>query len=107
MAGRSVLPLLAGGPEWPAARLVESGKRGIMVRTRRFKYVRYAGDEIDQLFDLESDSLESSDLARDPAFRPIRQELAEAIGRRRNGRADVPLAGAPGGGVDSFSATGT
>lgn len=39
-----------------------------MVRTERFKYIRYAGEPVEQLFDMRADPGETTNLARDARF---------------------------------------
>ncbi len=74
--GRSLRPLLEGKPTrwrafvvsthhldrgWPAS-------AGSMVRTERFKYVKYHGDPVEQLFDLRADPWETKNLYEDAKF---------------------------------------
>jgi arylsulfatase A-like enzyme len=80
MRGVSLRPILEGGS--PAARPVGDfvvcedshapgriAAMGRMVRSKRYKYIRYLTDENEQLFDLRADPGEQRNLARDPASR--------------------------------------
>ncbi len=49
-----------------------------MIRDRRWKYITYEGFDA-QLFDLDSDPNEFSDLGRDPAFADVRARLRENL----------------------------
>jgi arylsulfatase A-like enzyme len=52
------------------------------IRTGRYKYIHWVQHpEQDELYDLESDSLELRNLARDPAFRDRKAELQSDLGR--------------------------
>lgn len=46
-----------------------------MLRTHRYKFVHFLGEDFGQLFDLVEDPLEEHDRWSDPAFRPVREEL--------------------------------
>jgi choline-sulfatase len=68
--GRSLRPLLEGR-DVPWREFVVSGHHltqdrqtsaGHMVRTERFKYVKYAGDPVEQLFDMQADPWETRNL---------------------------------------------
>jgi len=71
--GRSLVPLLEGGPEDPGATVVGEYLAEcvpapmVMIRRGSRKFVHVRGDP-DQLFDLESDPLELVNLAEDDAF---------------------------------------
>jgi arylsulfatase A-like enzyme len=52
------------------------------VRTERWKYVRYpAIDDLDEMYDLQSDPHEMRNLACDPAFATKRAELRQELER--------------------------
>jgi arylsulfatase A-like enzyme len=96
MEGRSLMPFLTGAraPGWrdhvvseydysmreAAGQLgVEPGKARIwMVRTTRWKYLYYEGFR-PQLFDLETDPRELSDLGADPMMEKTRTEMREKL----------------------------
>jgi arylsulfatase A-like enzyme len=104
LEGRSLLPFLrAEDPgdwreaafseldyAWRGARLIlgldPHQARAWMVRTERYKYIRYEGFR-PQLFDLEEDALEQQDLGESKTHRGIRAEmedrLADWVRRRR------------------------
>lgn len=73
MAGRSLRPLLEGKTSWPDRFLIGeiAPNAGRFVRTRRYKYVAFAGDPIEQLFELEGDPGETRNLATDSAHAPV------------------------------------
>jgi choline-sulfatase len=84
LPSRSIWPLIRGEP--PAARTVLSEYHAaaavtgsFMIRHGRWKYVYYAGYR-PELFDLEADPGETTDLATDPAYAPV---LAECEARLR------------------------
>ena len=96
LEGRSLQPFLRGAPPadwrdaafsevdyaWRRARLLlgraPAQARAAMVRTRRWKYVRYDGFR-PQLFDLESDPREQEDLGESEAHAALRAELEERL----------------------------
>lgn len=49
-----------------------------MLRKGRYKYVYYP-DNPDQLFDVEADPDETANLAGDPEFEAVRDELADEL----------------------------
>ncbi len=50
-----------------------------VIRTREFKYVHFGGGLPPLLFDLEKDPGELNDAASDPAYLPVRLDLAERL----------------------------
>ncbi|MBT0959130.1 alkaline phosphatase family protein [Alphaproteobacteria bacterium KMM 3653] len=105
LEGRSIMPLLHGAtPEdWRDAVFSEidyafysarealgvgaSDARAYMLRTDRWKYVYFRGFP-PQLFDLENDPQELSDLGQDPAYEAVRSDmnarLMDRITARKN-----------------------
>ncbi|MFN3145985.1 MAG: alkaline phosphatase family protein [Paracoccaceae bacterium] len=105
LEGRSLMPLLRGETpdDWRDAVLSEidyafyaaretlevapSEARGYMLRTSRWKYVHFRGFP-PQLFDLETDPDEFTDLGRDPAHAAVREDmhrrLTDRLMDRRN-----------------------
>jgi arylsulfatase A-like enzyme len=73
VVGRSLRPLLEGKVSWPGRFVVTEidPNAGRLVRTRRYKYVTFAGDPVEQLFDMEADPGETTNLAGDSRFASI------------------------------------
>jgi arylsulfatase A-like enzyme len=77
--GRSLKPLLDGKKtEWRSFVAAESTNisdhLGRMIRTENYKYIIYANDGKDQLFDLKSDPGEMKNLASNPGFASVLDE---------------------------------
>lgn len=86
--GRSIKPLLAGKKEgWRKSWLYEYFYDPpylvpdlIAVRTQEMKYVRYAKDKLpEELFELNTDPTEKSNLAKNPAYALQKQELISEL----------------------------
>ena len=87
------MPLLAGRkrPAWRSSFLAEyygegrSVARGMSykaVRTARHKYIDWTQHpEADELYDLDADPYELTNLARDPGSAAFRQEMRRELGR--------------------------
>lgn len=96
LEGRSLEPLLHGDTpdDWRDAAFSEidyafyaarealgvgpSDARAYMIRTERWKYVYYKGFA-PQLFDMENDPQEFTDLGRHPDYAQVRQEMQERL----------------------------
>ncbi|HEX7043061.1 MAG TPA: alkaline phosphatase family protein [Burkholderiales bacterium] len=96
LEGRSLVPWLRGETPsawrdavfsemdyaWRPARtslgVAPDAARAFMVRTARWKYIRYTGFP-PQLFDLENDPAEQRDLGRDPGYAAVRAEMDERL----------------------------
>ena len=94
--GRSLLPLLAGRRAgWRKSVLIEYWAENAMpwlvgmtykaVRTKQHKYIRWVNrsrdGELDELYDLERDPYELSNLAQRPAYRQTRTALQRELKR--------------------------
>lgn len=67
MRGRSLRPLLEGrSPEWRDFVAAEVQLVGRMIRTERYKYVKYPNDPVEQLFDMKADPWETENLFEQP-----------------------------------------
>ena len=73
--GVSLKPLLEGRAVdgWREFVPAQGWVKGRMIRTNRYKYVMYKGDEnpTEQLFDLKADPGETHNLAYDPAYQTV------------------------------------
>jgi choline-sulfatase len=81
MRGISLKPVLAGdaGPSRDFVVTELPGNRARMLRTQRHKYIAYADDPMDMLFDMEKDPGETRNLARDPASAPLVADLKQTL----------------------------
>jgi N-acetylglucosamine-6-sulfatase len=94
--GRSLLPLLSGKrPGWRKSLLVEYWAENAMpwligmtykaVRTGRHKYIRWVNrgrnGELDELYDLDRDPYEISNVINRPAYRTVRERLRRELRR--------------------------
>jgi N-acetylglucosamine-6-sulfatase len=92
--GRSLLPLFGGAPpgwrqsvlvefytnEQPFPHLMDMDYRA--VRTARYKYIHWIKfPEQDELYDLQNDSLERHNVAREPAMSGVKSRMREELGR--------------------------
>ncbi|MBI3884610.1 MAG: sulfatase-like hydrolase/transferase [Opitutae bacterium] len=77
--GASLRPLLAHPQAaWDRPAIMTHGRNNHAVRTDRWRYIRYA-DGSEELYDHAADPNEWHNLAREPASRTIRQELAARL----------------------------
>jgi len=54
------------------------------LRTQRWKLITYPGEDFEELYDLETDPLELTNLARDPASSGTLAELRAQLAERRD-----------------------
>ncbi len=92
MRGVSLRPVLEGKARLARGHIVSevNDNRGRMVRTARFKYVKYADDPVEQLFDMQADPGERKNLAAASG-----QAAALAEHRKLLDAWEKPLVGAP------------
>ena len=90
MRGASMRPLLEGrATSWHEYIITEMpGNRARLVRTERYKYISYADDPIDQLFDMQNDPGETENLAADPRHVNVVAEHRELL-KQWESRLDV------------------
>jgi len=93
MRGVSLRPVLEGSGKLDRGHIVSevSDNRGRMVRTARYKYIKYAADPVEQLFDMQADPGETKNLATASEHRAALREH-----RRLLTDWEIPLVGAPG-----------
>ncbi|MGB2820567.1 MAG: sulfatase-like hydrolase/transferase [Phycisphaerae bacterium] len=82
MHGRSLRPLLEGRASNRLTFVAsEIGHRARMIRSERYKYVKYRDDPVEQLFDMKADPVETKNLAGDSKLAGVvtdhRRMLAE------------------------------
>lgn len=81
-------------PPIPLLRWREAEGHPKMVRHDRYKYIYDPLDEVDELYDLETDPWELTNLARDPAYATVRADLRDRLlewSIRTEGRGPTPL----------------
>ena len=61
------------------AEITINNNRGRMVRTSRYKYIAYAKDEVDQLFDMREDPGETRNLSADSQYASVLKEHRERL----------------------------
>jgi len=75
LEGESLLPLLKNpGAEWDRPTLTTHGRNNHSVRSDRWRYIRYA-DGSEELYDRSVDEMEWTNLAGDPAYAKVKEEL--------------------------------
>lgn len=93
LEGTSFVPLLVNPSQpWKKAAFMVDGNGGQMVRTRNFSYlVLKKGPVSAALYDLEKDPWEMVNLADDPAYATVRQEMAALL--KKGWKAALPPGG--------------
>jgi arylsulfatase A-like enzyme len=81
LEGSSFVPLLVTpSRSWKKAVFKVDSDGGQMVRTRKFSYLTLKmGPVSTALYDLDKDPWETVNVADDPAFATVRQEMAELL----------------------------
>ncbi|WP_460165947.1 sulfatase family protein [Thermostilla marina] len=70
--GRSLRPLAEGGnTSWRDFVYFEVMQTGRVIRSDRWKYVRFSDDPVEQLFDMREDPWETKNLYRDPRYADV------------------------------------
>ncbi|NLX97438.1 MAG: sulfatase-like hydrolase/transferase [Rhodopirellula sp.] len=81
-SGRSLLPLLEQcSVAWREFVASEHFIDGRMLRTERFKYVRFPGDPVEQLFDMQADPWETNNLYQDPQYATVVEDHRRMLAR--------------------------
>jgi len=94
--GRSLRPLLEGdSPEWREFISSEHHISGRMVRSERFKYVRYPNDPVEQLFDMKADPWEMKNLYQDAQYADVMVDHRKMLDDFQASLDPVPAAASP------------
>ncbi|HIQ20072.1 MAG TPA: DUF4976 domain-containing protein [Planctomycetes bacterium] len=76
LEGRSLKPLLADPQTtWDRPAVTTHGRNNHAIRSRRWRYIRYH-DGTEELYDHQHDPMEWTNLAGDPQYARVKQELA-------------------------------
>ncbi len=77
--GPDLGPLLANpNAPWPHASLIDFGYGNTAVRDKRWRYIRYS-DGSEELYDHQSDPNEWKNLATNPSYQSVKDELAKHL----------------------------
>ena len=77
--GPDLAPLLANpNASWPHASLIDFGYGNTAARDERWRYIRYS-DGTEELYDHQSDPNEWQNLATDPAYQNIKDNMAKHL----------------------------
>jgi arylsulfatase A-like enzyme len=77
--GHSLVPLLKNPAKaWPHPAIIGYRENSFAVQGDRYRYLRY-GDGSEELYDHQDDPNEWTNLANDPQFEAVKQELAEHL----------------------------
>lgn len=75
--GKSIVPLLRNPEaEWKRPALTTHGRNNHSLRDERYRYIRYS-DGTEELYDHQNDELEWNNLADDPKYAKIKEQLAK------------------------------
>jgi len=71
----SLKPLIEGGDtSWRKFLSADTNFGGRIIRSDRYKYVKYPGDPVEQLFDMKDDPCETVNLYDDPKYTSVMEE---------------------------------
>ena len=71
------MPLLKNPAiDWKIPALTTHGRNNHSIRSRRWRYIRYE-DGSEELYDHEKDELEWNNLANDPQYQTVKEEMAK------------------------------
>ncbi|MBN1845368.1 MAG: sulfatase [Sedimentisphaerales bacterium] len=92
LEGQSLRPLLEDPQKtWDRPALTTHGKDNHSIRSERWRYIRYA-DGTEELYDHENDPLEWKNLAADPKYNDMKNQLARWLPRQNAN--EIPKPGA-------------
>ena len=79
LQGKSLLPLLKNpATKWTYPALTTHGRNNHSLRSQRWRYIRYS-DGTEELYDHDSDALEWNNLADDPEYAKVKNDLAKSL----------------------------
>ncbi|MBN2090120.1 sulfatase [candidate division KSB1 bacterium] len=77
LEGQSLMPLLKNpNADWTMPTLTTHGRNNHSIRSKKWRYIRYE-DGSEELYDHEKDELEWNNLANDPQYQPVKNELSK------------------------------
>ncbi len=77
LSGQSLVPLMANpNIDWTRPAITTQGRLNHAIRTDRWRYIRYADGE-EELYDHQTDPMEYTNLADQPEYKKVKQELSE------------------------------
>jgi arylsulfatase A-like enzyme len=89
--GRSLRPLLEGrAPSRRPFVASEVGHRARMIRSERYKYVKYRDDPVEQLFDMQADPAETKNLAGESKLASVVADHRRMLSEWQKGLSPAP-----------------